>query len=196
LKKLAFFTTVLLFLFCATAAFAQGGDAFFGFGTVKATSASNASGKYQPQSVGGGLFLDAGGDILFMKNFGVGGEVAWRASRALYQGVIPFRPLFYDFNAVYAPPLGKAAAADLEAGIGAESIRVYTGQYQCGFSGCTNYTSSNHFMGHFAAGIKVFKGSFFVRPEVHFYIVRNNTDFSGPWAARVGASIGYSFGAH
>jgi hypothetical protein len=50
-------------------------------------------------------------------------------------------------------------------------------------------------MGHFGGGLRLYVwGNLFVRPEAHFYLIHNNTDFSGPWAARYGASIGYSFG--
>ena len=43
----------------------------------------------------------------------------------LYGGFQPERPLFYDFNGIYAPKLGKHAAAEVMAGIGWESIRFY-----------------------------------------------------------------------
>ena len=83
-----------------------------------------------------------------------------------------------------------------QAGIGAESIRFYQNFYTCGyFSGCTNYTTSTHFMGHFGAGIRFYPfGNFFIRPEAHVYLIRNNIEFSSNYAVRYGASIGYTFG--
>ena len=115
-------------------------------------------------------------------------------SENLYQGQLPFRPFFYDVDAVYAPPLGKRAQLELSAGIGAESVRFYTPTFQCSFTGCTNFVSSNHFLGQFGAGIRLYvTPRIFIRPEAHLYLVHNNVEFSGSHATRFGVSIGYSF---
>jgi hypothetical protein len=181
----------------------QSGDVAFGVGTVVAPSASSASGNYYPQSVGGGAFPVFSGDVLFFKHqFGISGNVAWRASRGSYLanqpvlGLVPFpyRPIFYDFNGIWVPSGAKRVVPQLEAGIGAESTRFYQNFYNCGLTGCTNYTSSNHFLGHFGAGLKLYiKGNFFVRPEAHLYLVHNNLEFSSGRAERFGVSIGYTF---
>ncbi len=146
----------------------------------------------------GGAYLSVGGSIkpASWHNFGVGGEVSWRASQNLYLGYQPYRPIFYSANAVYSPKLGKHAELDLLAGIGAESLRFYNNYYTCSYvSGCTNYTSSNHFMGVFGAGIKAYvKGGFFIRPEVRLYTIHNNVEFDTSTPVRAGVSIGYSFG--
>ena len=83
------------------------------------------------QTVGGGAYPTFGLDFLFYHNLGVGFNAAFRASENLYQGQLPFRPFFYDVDAVYAPPLGKRAQLELSAGIGAESVRFYTPTFQC-----------------------------------------------------------------
>ena len=183
----------VLFLF-STTVYAQQLDAAFGVGTVTAPSAFDASGEFFPQSVGGGVFPSFSGDFLFLHHFGVGGEVAWRATRNLSQGFLPFRPIFYDFNAVFAPPLGKKAAAELQAGIGGESVRFYQGFTTCNFFSCTDFVSTNHFLGHVGGGIKLYAfHNFFIRPEAHFYFIHNNVEFSGNHATRLGVSIGYTF---
>ncbi len=46
-------------------------------------------------------------DFLFFKNFGVQGELAWKGGRGKWGGFQPFRPLFYDFNAMYQPKLAN-----------------------------------------------------------------------------------------
>ena len=195
MKKLFLFAA--LFCFFALTANAQQLDAAFGISTVTAPSAADATGDHFPQSIKGGAYVGFSADYLFMKHFGVGGEVNWRASQGNYAGVADFRPIFYDFNGVYAPPLGKRAALDLQAGIGAESIRFYQGivNFNPSTGTFTNYTSSNHFMGHFAAGVKLYPyGNFFVRPEAHLYLVHNNFEFSSSRVTRYGVSIGYTFG--
>jgi hypothetical protein len=146
--------------------------------------------------MGGGTYLSFSGDYTPWKQFGFGGEIAWRASQNLYLGYQPYRPIFYNFNAVYAPKFNSHAGAELLAGIGAESLRFYTNYYTCNYiSGCTNYTSSNHFMGVFGGGLKLYpKGGFFIRPEVRVYLIHNNYEFNSGHAIRPGVSIGYTFG--
>ena len=101
---------------------------------------------------------------------------------------------FYDFNGIYAPKLGKHAAAEMMAGIGWESLRFYTGTTSCGAISCTDFVSSNHFMGHIGGGLRYyFHGHFFVRPEAHLYMIHNNFEFSSPYATRFGVSLGYTF---
>jgi hypothetical protein len=178
----------------ASTVFGQQFDAAFGVGTVTAPSASNASGNHAPVSQTGGAYPAFGADLLLKGRFGVSGELAWRASRNLYAGFQPYRPLLYDFNGIYVPKLGKHAAAELMAGIGWESLRFYQPFLTCSFVTCTDFVSSNHFMGHFGGGLRYyFHGNFFVRPEAHLYLIRNNTEFSSPMATRFGVSLGYTF---
>jgi hypothetical protein len=121
--------------------------------------------------------------------------VSWRASQASYQDLQPFRPLFYDFNGIWSPPISRKVAPELMAGIGAESLRFYQPFFSCGiFSGCTNYTSTTHFMGHIGGGVKIYAfGNVFIRPEAHLYLIHNNVEFAGPRANSFGVSIGYTF---
>jgi hypothetical protein len=173
---------------------AQEFDAAFGVGTLTAPSASSATGDHQSVSLTGGAYPVVSADLILKHRFGVSGELAWRASRNLYAGFQPYRPLFYDFNGIYAPKLGKRAAGELEAGIGWESLRFYEGTFTCGAISCTDFVSSNHFMGHFGAGLRYyFHGHFFVRPEADLYLVKNNQEFSSPRATRFGVSLGYTF---
>jgi Outer membrane protein beta-barrel domain len=184
----------VLLTFFALAASAQQADVAFGISTVSAPSAADATGNHFPQSLDGGTYVGFSGDYLIKNNFGFGGEISWRASQGNYADIVNYRPIFWDFNGVYAPPLGDHAALDLQAGIGALSTRYYTGINCTSFS-CTNYTSSNHFMGHFMAGIKLYPhGGFFIRPEANLYLVNNNIDYSSARALRYGVSIGYTFG--
>lgn len=175
---------------------AQQIDAAFGFNAVHATSAANASSSYSPQSIGGGLTPSFSADFLLTHHFGAGAEFSWRGSKSDYQAStfnIPYRPFFYDFNAVWAPPVTKYITPELMAGIGAENIRFYVAP-SCGIN-CQNYSTSNHFLGHFGGGVRLYvRGNFFVRPEAHWYLIRNNHDFSSPYATRFGASVGYTFG--
>lgn len=193
MKKLILVTA--LFVFAAVAAQAQM-DVAFGVSTLSGPSAGSATGNYAPQNIGGGAYPNFSADYLFWHNFGIGGEISWRASQTLWGGQLPFRPILFSVNGVYAPRLGKYAGVELQGGLGAESVRFYTGNVTCSyFAGCSNYQSTNHFMGHFGGGIRLYpKGNFFIRPEAHVYLVRNNFEFSGARAARYGVSIGYTWG--
>jgi hypothetical protein len=195
LKKLSLVLALVLSVLVPSALHAQQFDAAFGVGTILAPSASSASGNHNPVTLSGGAYPVFSADILLKNQFGVSGELAWRASRNLYGGFAPERPLFYDFNGIYAPKLGNHATAELQAGLGWESIRFYQGFTSCGTFSCTDFVSSNHFMGHFGGGIRYYiHGHIFVRPEAHLYLIKNNQEFSSPVATRVGVSIGYTFG--
>jgi hypothetical protein len=174
--------------------FTPKGDVAFGFGTLISTPSASATGNYAPQSVGGGLYPVFSVDFLLRRHFGVSGEMSWRGGRNLYEGYEPFRPILYDINGIYSRRFGKSIGVEAMAGIGAESVRFYTGSFNCNFITCTDYSSSNHFLGHVGAGVKLYvHGNFFIRPEAHLYLIQGNNLFSSGRAERVGASIGYSF---
>jgi hypothetical protein len=191
LKKLSLSVAAFcLFFLLGSAAQAQQFDLTAGVsGLTGPSSTANL------QTIGGGAYPSFGLDFLFFHNLGVGFNAAFRAKQNLYQGFQPFRPFFYDVDAVYAPPLGKRLQAELSAGLGTESLRFYTPFVTCGtFTGCTNFVSSNHFLGQFGGAMRFYvTRSIFVRPEAHLYVVRNNFEFPGARATRFGVSIGYSF---
>ena len=194
MKKFRLILALIAPFLIHSAAHAQEFDAAFGAGTVIAPSASSASGNHNPVSLSGGTYPVFSADLLLKHDYGISGELAWKAGRTLYGGFQPARPLFYDFNGIYAPKLGKHAAVEVMAGIGWESIRFYQPQFVCSAITCTDFVSSNHFMGHFGGGIRYyFHGNFFIRPEAHLYLIRNNLEFSSPVATRVGISLGYTF---
>jgi hypothetical protein len=199
LRKLAISFVVVWTLALAGTAHAQEFHAAFGFGTVTAPSAStNSNGSFP--SLSGGLYPSFSGMVILKHHIGFGGDVAWRAHQTIYSGtqgnfgiVQPYRPIFYDFNAVYSRTFQKKFGADVMAGIGGEDLRFY-GVLNCGFSGCTNYVSSNHFAGHFGADVRFYVwGHLFVRPEAHYYVIHNNDEFNNANASRFAVSIGYSF---
>ena len=68
------------------------------------------------------MFPSFSADFLLFKHFGIGGEVSWRATRNLSDNFAEFRPIFYDINAVYAPPLGKHAALEFVGGLGSTRL--------------------------------------------------------------------------
>lgn len=201
-KLIATFSLCLCALLLGPAnAHAQQVDVSFGLNTLTSASASaaSASGNHFPQSMTGGFYPTIGGDVLFFHHIGVGAEVSWRASRSFYQGLEtqPFRPVLYDFNAVYAPPLTHDIQLEIQGGLGAESIRFYQNFTVCSYTSCTNYVSSKHFLGHVGAGIKFYPwGNFFIRPQVNIYLIHNNFEFSSGRATVYGVAIGYTLGSH
>ncbi len=168
-------------------------------GSSIASSSANYVGNpatYVP-SEKGGTFLGFNGDVLFHGNLGVQAEVNWRASQGDYAGIgVGYRPVFYDVNAIYAKRFTKRVGAEVLGGIGAESIRFYSGQYNCDYYGnCSNYVSSKHFLVDFGGGVRFYAWhNLFVRPEMRLYIVHNNQEFSSDYQVRYGASLGYTFG--
>ncbi len=198
MKRLIALAPLSLLLALATTAHAQQVDVALALGTTSspASTGSLSLGNFK-QSLRGGTFFGFNGDVLFLGNLGVEAEINWRTSQTIYGGQIPYRPLFYDFNAIYARRFTKRVGAEVLAGIGAESARFYSAQAQsCDIYGnCTNYVSSNHFMGDVGAGLRLYPyHNFFVRPEARLYLVHNNAEFSSSRVLRYGVSIGYTFG--
>ncbi|HWY70448.1 MAG TPA: hypothetical protein VNX88_17405 [Terriglobales bacterium] len=175
-------------------------DAQFGISGMNAPSATNFDlndFNHSPQSLSGGVYPSFAADFILFRNFGFNGEVAWRATRGNYQDdpTSPYRPIFYDFNAVYAKKTGRVGFVAM-GGIGAESIRFYGNFTNCNnFGQCTNYVSSNHFMGHVGGGLRFYlTNSVYLAPEAHVYFVHNNVEFTSAHATRYGVNLGYTFG--
>lgn len=183
---------------------AQEVDLAFGVGSLLSSGNSVSNGIFSPAE-GGGAYVGFNGDVLFKSfwdgNVGIQAEVNWRASQGLYAGQVPDRPVFYDFNAIYARRFTKRIGAEALAGIGASSVRFYQTNFNsynnCGYYyyGCNNYASSSHFMGDFGGGVRFYPyRNFFVRPEMRLYLVHNNQEFSSSHLIHYGVSIGYAFG--
>jgi hypothetical protein len=202
LRRLAFLATVVSFLFLASFASAQQGDAMIGFGTVVSPSNNGCgyyggSGNYVcPEK--GGLYVNVGGDVIFHHRYGAGFDIAWRGGQGNYESTgQPYRPILFAFNGVYQPRISKKLGADLLGGIGWQSTRFYGYSYSTNciyFGAC--YNSSNHFLVDAGAGLRYyFWHAMFIRPEFRYYYINNNTaDFSSNNVIRVGASIGYTIG--
>jgi len=201
LRKYAFVAVLFTFFSVAHFASAQQADATLGFGAVMAPSSSGCnidpiSGfPFCPEK--GGVYPVVGADVIFHRRFGIGFDAAWRGGQGDYGGTgIPYRPILIDFNGVYQPKLGKKVGLDLVGGIGLQSTRFYSQNYQCNFVSCTNFQSSHHFLVDIGAGLRYYVwGHVFVRPEARYYWINNNTaDFTTNSILRVGASIGYTIG--
>jgi hypothetical protein len=195
LKKLSLIAIAVVCLTCANHALAQGFDVTFGFGTVHSAAAeTNTTTGLTYPSLRGGLYLDAGADFLLHRDFGIEGDLFWRASQGVY-GLQPYRPIFWNFNGIWVPKINKHLSGEVLAGIGAEDLRFYGIVNYSPFSGYTNYASSTHFQGDFGAGLRAYlwHGAF-IRPEVRLYLINNNVEFSSGTVLRYGGSIGYTFG--
>jgi opacity protein-like surface antigen len=195
LRKLALVAAVFAFLLFSQFASAQQGDAMFGFNALMSSGScgANAQGALIcPEK--GGLYPSFSADVVFHKRVGFNFETAWRASQGSYGGQ-PFRPIISDFNLLYQPRMNKKVGADLMAGLGWQSTRYYL-PFCTGTISCNNFVSSRHFLLHLGGGVRYYVwGNFFVRPEIHYYHIANNTsDFSSDNVFRAGASIGYTIG--
>jgi hypothetical protein len=195
LRKFTLLAVICGSLFLAGLAQAQQADAMFGFGTIMSSGSCDATTGLCPEK--GGLYPSISADVIFHKRIGFNFETTWKASQGSYGGPggQPFRPIILDFNAMYQPRLGRKAGLDLFGGLGWQSTRFYL-PYCTGTFSCNNFTSSHHFLVDLGGGLRYYvRGHLFVRPEVHYYNILNNTnDFSSNNIVRVGASIGYTIG--
>ena len=104
---------------------------------------------------------------------------------------IPYKPFYYDFNAIYASPLTRHHLGfELLGGVGVQNTRFYVSA--CSGSSC--FGTTNHLMIEGGGGIKYyFWRNFFFRPEGRYYFILHNVEFSSDHAIRYGASFGYTF---
>ncbi len=190
-----------LLLFEVAPANAQAGfEAFFAMGTAHDGSTNQlvdvlGTGNPQPTPSMGGVFGTLGGGVMLTPHLGVGAEVSFRFTQGDYAGA-QYRPVLYDFNAIYVPTLRtKHIVPELQGGFGGASIRFYGGQQYCdpytGF--CSNYAgASNHLQLHAGLGVRYyFKPNIFVRPQVDLHWVRNLNEFSSDLVPEYGIAIGF-----
>jgi hypothetical protein len=196
LPKFALLMPVCAFLVFTALAHAQQFDVAVGGGTLVSTKNTTASQTYLAPPEKGGTYPSVSIDRIFKNHFGYSAEVAVRYHYAIYNNYQQFRPILYDFNAVYARPVAKKTSAQVMAGIGGERVQFYSPYGNCPYaSGCMTHLDSNHFLMHIGGGVQysVWR-KFFVRPEAHLYRIVNNTvDFHSDNVFRVGVSIGYTF---
>ena len=201
MRKLSFLVVVVSILFAlANFASAQQADAMLGFGTVMSPGAAACGSPSFNNFVcpeRGGLYTNISADVIFKGRIGAGFDASWRSIGDFGGLGQAYRPILFDINAVYQPRLNKKVGADLFGGIGWQTTRFYSFQptYSCyAFGAC--YNSANHFLVDLGAGVRYYVwGHAFVRPELHYYHILNNSDFfSSGNVIRVGASIGYTIG--
>jgi hypothetical protein len=196
LRKFALLMSVCALLAFATFAHSQQLDLTVGGGTLISTKNSTASQTYLPPPEKGGTYATVSIDRIYENRFGFSAEGSWRVKQTLYNYFQQYRPVLYDFNAVFAPRLGKKTSGILMAGVGGQSVLFYSPYGGCFYpSGCVTHLNSNHFLMHVGGGINytVWR-HIFVRPEAHYYRIVNNTDvFHSDNVLRVGVSVGYTF---
>ncbi len=196
LRKFALLMSVCAFFGFSTLARSQQIDVAVGAGTLISSKNTNASQTYLPPPEKGGIYPSVTFDRIYKNRFGFSAEGSWRAKQTLYNYFQQYRPVLYDFNAVFAPRLGKQTSAILMAGAGGQSVLFYAPYGPCYYaSGCVTHLNSTHFLIHVGAGVNytVWR-KVFVRPEAHYYRIVNNTDiFHSDNVVRVGVSVGYTF---
>jgi hypothetical protein len=197
-RPLAILLWIASICFVGTVHAQQQIDAQFGISGMNAPSATTFDFNdfdHNPQSLTGGVYPSFAADFILWRDFGFNGEVAWRATRATYPDpdLTPYRPIFYDFNAVFVHKTGRVGFVGM-GGIGAESVRFYP-QVACDSSFQQCFVSSNHLLGHVGGALRFYvTKSVYLAPEAHVYFVHNNVEFTAARATRYGLNIGYTFG--
>jgi hypothetical protein len=202
LKKPLTLSVLTLSLLFTVAAEAQEFLGAVGYSGIKAPAESTNSAGITFPSLSGGIYPSVSGIFISTHHhIGLGGQVAVRAQQGVYTessftGVFEasLRPILYNFDAVYGRRFRKRFGADAMAGLGGMYLSFSTPYYTCGFAPCTNYTTNNHIGGHIGADFRYYVWrKVFVRPEIHYYLIRNNIEFNGANFARFAVSVGYSF---
>jgi hypothetical protein len=199
--------SMLLFLFIAAVTCANAQSVGFSFGLGTATNSANGQALDNFGDVGpklGGLFATFAGDYMFRPSLGFGAEYSFRTSQGNYapQVGVNYRPVFYDFNAIWHPvPASTRVVPEFQGGLGGADLKFYESQTECAIAGvCTTLNqyiaSSNHFQLHFSGGVRLYvKPSIYIRPQVDVHWVNNFQEFGSSWVPEYSVAIGYSFGS-
>jgi len=157
---------------------------------------STASVGFLPPAIRGGSYPGAYLGYRLTDRLGFSVEGDYRYHKAIYDGLQPYRPVFYDVNAVYAWPFTSKVRGDFMGGVGGETLIFYNSIGTCGpTGGCQTYFNSTHFATHFGVGVRYyFFRNFYVRPEGHWDYIPNNFQFHSNNVYRYGVSIGHTFG--
>jgi len=197
LRKFALVPSACALVLLATLAGAQQTDVAVGGSVLYSEKNPTASAGFIPPPEKGGLYPSFSIVHIRTNHYGYSGEFAYVYKRQLYNGYQEYRPILYDFNAVYAPHLVYKADAVLMAGVGGQTVLFYNQFGSCGFSsGCAIHLNSTDLLFHLAGEIRypVWR-RLFVRPEAHYYRIINNTkNFYSDNLLRLGVSVGYTFG--
>lgn len=206
MSKVFRFSVAVVCMFVFFSAFAPAADtrfdAYFGLGTATVGSTHQTLSSPTGNLVGtpsmDGTFGTFGGAVMLNPSFGVGAQVSLRFKQGDYAGY-GYRPIFYDFNGIWTPKLGRHVMPEFQAGFGGVNMRFYdatspyydynTGTYST-FAG-----SSNHLQLHAAAGLRFFiKEHIFVRPQLDYHWVRNLNEFSSSSVPAFSVAIGFTTG--
>jgi hypothetical protein len=196
LRKLVLMVSAFAVIVFATFSYGQQVDINVGGDTFASPANATASATNLRAAEKGGTYLNVGFDVVpFRHSLGLGVEATWKYHKANDPYGQPYRPILYDVNAVFEPKLGKKVAGDFMAGVGAQSTAFYGYATSCSIS-CVTYVNSTHFAEHLGGGIRYyFWRHFFLRPEIHYYHIQNNTnDFTSNNVFRMGAAIGLTIG--
>jgi hypothetical protein len=180
-------------------------DVFFGVGTARDSSSNTlvdtfGNGVLYSTPKLDGTFGKIGADVLLSHGLGFGGETDFRFSQGGYAG-LNYRPIFWDFNGIFAPGNGRIQP-DIEAGLGGANLRFYYSAQYCDiFAGCSTSNqyleSSNHFQVHLSAGVRFYvTPHIFLRPQIDAHWVHNFFQFGSDWAPEYSVSVGWSFAGH
>jgi hypothetical protein len=182
---------------CAGFARAQEIDLAVGGSTLFSPKNTSASEAFQPPALKGGVYPGASLQYIRPDHFGLNAEFNFRYKETFYNGYQKFRPTLYDVNAVYQHYISDRSAIHLMAGAGAQTTIFYDVFNTCTSGGgvCKTNLNSTHFLVDVGADLRytVWR-HIFLRPEVRYYYVMNNTQFHSSNLFRAGASIGYTFG--
>ncbi|HEY6338074.1 MAG TPA: hypothetical protein VIW68_06240 [Candidatus Sulfotelmatobacter sp.] len=197
MRTYALIAVVCAVILVANFASAQQADVMLGGGTLLSSSPQTATQDQTVIAEKGAPYPSASADIILFRRYGLNVEGAWKWKDGYYPGYEQgYRPILVDGNVLFQPRLSRKFGIDLMVGAGAESVRFYSpATSSCPYASCTTFFSNSHFMEHLGGGIRYyFYRHLYVRPEVHYYHIHNNTEFNSDNVVRAGASVGYTFG--
>ena len=179
---------------------AQEVGAYFGVGGAYASSNGahietfSDGNLYKTPSLNG-VFGDAAMDVLFTRHIGAGANISWRFAGGDY-AAIPYRPYFYNIDAIYrfSTFAAKRLFPEVRGGLGGARLR-FTPSDDLSCAQVPGCQQSNHFQQHLAIAVRWYGTEhFFIRPAFDLHHVNNFVEFGSNWVPEYFIAIGYSIG--
>jgi hypothetical protein len=185
--RFAVASSVLLLVISSFAGAQSRFDFYFGMGTTQVGSSgqviqNSSTGDVSQTPHMAGVFGTIGGGLFLKENYGFGAQVSFRFKQGDYVGY-GYRPIFYDFNGMWTPKVGKFVVPEFQGGFGGLNLRFYdaSNPYVDSTGRVSTFAGSfNHFQLHAAAGLRFkAKDHIYIRPQVDYHWVPNLKDQFG-----------------
>jgi len=171
---------------------AQQADIAFGVSTTLSSSTTISSQSYPLQSRRAAPMRESAPMSFSSTASDFGGNVSWKASQGIYDGYQPTaRSIMTSMRCFSRGSARRSGRISRRVSAARAFVSIRTTTIAAIWR-CTNYVSSNHFMGHIGGGVRYYSGTICSSGGSSPLLRAQQSEFSSGTIGRVGASIGYN----